>query len=337
MYSINNCEINARDTAIYDSRATNTIQNTVTDTIIKSDRNAIYMYSSGNIKVTNSNKEIKGIIFINNANAILYISNALMNDFSLSNKGKTTIKKCTTNYINSNLSGVNVIDNSGELTLEENKITVLFTNTSSGNYDYRLIINSSTLNSSLNKYTIEHNIETKARNIYGIHNKKIFTSTSDEFNVSDGKNSYAIYNDTTSGTSDITSIKVNTFDSTNAYGIYINNGIVHLKSGEIISSGNTSYGAYINAGTLNIGTIDTSGNEVLDVSIDSPFIKAIGTTSGIGLGKTNGTINFYDGKIMGSTLPIQNNLQFNQLQPSYSVSTIQDTGTGYYYCILEHN
>lgn len=101
---------------------------------------------------------------------------------------------------------------------------------------------------------------------------------------------------------------INTTGTTN-YGAYIKDGELTLQNSTISATGTTSYGAYISNGDLVMGEpepVDSPnyGTENANVSTTSPSIKAIGTTSGIGVYKDLGKFKFYDGIITASTSAI---------------------------------
>ena len=54
-------------------------------------------------------------------------------------------------------------------------------------------------------------------------------------------------------------------------------------------------------GTYIQGIEDGRGTDAADVSITDPSIRANGTTTGIGISMGNGSMEFYDGIIYGST------------------------------------
>jgi hypothetical protein len=87
-------------------------------------------------------------------------------------------------------------------------------------------------------------------------------------------------------------------------------------------------------GTLTLGIEDGRGTDSADVSITDPYIKAVGTT-GIGVSMGNGTFNYYDGYIMGSTSPRAQGDITSATDLNYQVVTRLDEETGYNYCILE--
>ena len=88
----------------------------------------------------------------------------------------------------------------------------------------------------------------------------------------------------------------------------INNtsGNVTIISGNFSVSDKTVYGIYNDTGTVTIGVPEPTdsihyGKDTADVSTTNPDIKAIGTSTGIGIKNNTGKVYFYDGKITGTT------------------------------------
>ena len=103
-------------------------------------------------------------------------------------------------------------------------------------------------------------------------------------------------------------ISISNSDSGNAYGIYNRSaGIINIEVGEI--SSNTSnaanaYGVYNSSSTGKI-IIGTKGDGIIDVEEPSIIATFTGSNSssygGYGINKSQGSFNFYDGRIEGST------------------------------------
>ena len=183
-----------------------------------------------------------------------------------------------------------------------------------------------------------------ANTLYGTYIVNgIVTTTSTSMNVHDANSnssysSYGVYMANGTYTHDNGNINVtNTF---NGYGLFMANGNATIKNGNIAISGNiNSYGVYLNntAAIYTQGIYDGRGTEDANVSVLSPHIEAIGTTSGIGVRMGGGTFNYYDGYILGSTSPRQSGDITSSTELNYQVVTKQDELTGYNYCILEYN
>ena len=96
-------------------------------------------------------------------------------------------------------------------------------------------------------------------------------------------------------------VAVNLHDNTYSYGLYVaNNGTLTLENGTVSAQGTTAYGMRMETGTYIQGIEDGRGTDAADVSITDPSIRAEGTTAyGISMG--NGSMEFYDGVIYGST------------------------------------
>ena len=93
--------------------------------------------------------------------------------------------------------------------------------------------------------------------------------------------------------------------SINGYGIYNFGGKITMETGTIDISGTNAYGIYIDSTSAEVilGHKETEnvGTEQAIVTTDKPLVKAMGTTSGIGVKKINGRFEFYDGRLIGRT------------------------------------
>ena len=135
---------------------------------------------------------------------------------------------------------------------------------------------------------------------------------------------YGIYNYST-GTINITAGEISSSSSSAAYGIYnYSTGTINVTGGKISSNGyNSTYGIYNRStGTVTIGT---KGDGI--VGTDEPNIIATyaGTSTsygGYGIYNRTGTVNFYDGRIEGSTLAVEGNSEITEVEevqlPQYS-------------------
>ena len=91
-------------------------------------------------------------------------------------------------------------------------------------------------------------------------------------------------------------IKMNNGDD--VYGIKNTDGVVNILDSEIeVLNSRNAYGIYITGGEVTVGLDETPVN----VSTTTPVITAVGTIKGIGVKKTSGQFNYYDGVITGST------------------------------------
>ena len=130
-------------------------------------------------------------------------------------------------------------------------------------------------------------------------------------------NTYAFYN---SGTASLIDSHI-TFDPTNlttnyspysARGIHNTSGTVGFESGSIYVPNKTAYGIYNETGSIILGIPEQPGpdygRETADVSTTNPDIKAIGSSSGIGIkNASGGKVYFYDGRITGSSSAMPEN------------------------------
>ena len=128
-----------------------------------------------------------------------------------------------------------------------------------------------------------------------------------------------------------TNTNVNLHDNTVAYGLYINSAVVTLKTGGVNSSATTAYGIYMTSGTYTQGIYDGRGTENADVSINNPEISSNGTT-GIGISMGNGTMNYYDGSIYGSTSAFATGDIVSETEKNYQLLLTDDNKS----CVLEY-
>ena len=120
-------------------------------------------------------------------------------------------------------------------------------------------------------------------------------------------------------------------------GIYSAGGTTTIEDIDINLAGVEVYGLYVAGGTVTMGEAEPSdspdyGKATAHVSTTAPAIRAIGTSIGIGIKKTQGAFNYYDGIATGSTDA--------EPEPPTNVEYLYEPIThtdadGYKYCILE--
>jgi hypothetical protein len=230
------------------------------------------------------------------------------------------------------------ISSSGVSTISNVNISFTDYSTSSSSYPKNIISNSGTM--TLDGVTIS-TTRTKSYDVRAIYNTSKLTATNLNINIdvdSSYKNSisYGIYN--YSGTTNLNSTNINMSNGYKDYGIYVNNGTVNYKSGNIDINSATSYGIYITNGTVTMGekedtSSDNYGKETANVSTTDPSIKAIGSTLGIGVKKTGGYFNYYDGIITGSTSAKPETA--SEVEYKYQAEYYYDEDN-HEYCILEY-
>ena len=172
--------------------------------------------------------------------------------------------------------------------------------------------------------------------------KEISNSSSGVLNIDnktqiivEGTTVYGIYND---GSINSYSGTINVTSSSTGYGIYANSGAVNILAGTTNVSAKVAYGVYINSGEVTLGEAEDPsgsnyGKETANVSKINPLISAIGTTSGYGIKNIQGRLNYFDGKIIGSTSAkpeIATNVEY-----LYEAISLVDSETGHEYCVLE--
>jgi hypothetical protein len=128
-----------------------------------------------------------------------------------------------------------------------------------------------------------------------------------------------------------------TFTSTSsgtAYGLKMADGTTSVEKGTFTVNGDNVYGVHITSGTYTQGILDDRGTDQADISITDPHIEAVGTTSGIGIHMGNGTVNFYEGIIIGSTKYEEDGDIVTRTPNSYQVKVGLDENN-YTYGVLE--
>ena len=150
------------------------------------------------------------------------------------------------------------------------------------------------------------------------------------------KTKYGVYQ--TNGSYLAEDAKINIKDATNAWGIYIDKGSFTMQSGGGIDvSAKTAHGIYIATAeaTATVGLKDGDGSEnPKKVLTDYPEIKAIGTVTGIGVRKINGSFNFYDGILIGNTYAKPE--ISTDTESYYEATSYYDEENDYVYCKLEY-
>jgi len=366
--------------AIYsDTTKTNSIENSV----LRSNQNAFYKYSTSQSTITNTS--IYGQITNVKANSNLNITGGSITG-AINNSGNTNITGVTFTYTSSQNINERVINNSGILTLNNDTINHTHNSQINNNNKISTVYNTGTLTSSNTTYKVQYvnplgmykrisnienigilNSEDDSYEAYGaLESDAIYNSSSNTsnvkratINVHDSISARGIYN--TQGLINVINGTINTTSSTNGYGIYvtngtplvngttinsntntegnygayIDNGTLTVEHGNINAIGNLAYGVYINRGTLVLGIEDGRGTDAADVSTTDPHIEAIGTTTGVGVRMGDGSFNFFDGYITGSTSPRGAGDITTRTDKNYQVVTKHDNETGYDYCILE--
>ena len=319
------------------------VRNTGTTSITTSDIN--YTTTANNESLIYNN----GILNLNNNDIIYRYTNTYNSNHYLTaiqNNGTAVADQ-------NNISVTYDYNNTGEFTARYKYIYAiqnysLLTSTSDtittkgGNYMYGFY-NSSNNNSTITNATIT--LE-KGNYMYGIYNDTgTFTIDNSTVSLTDARQSYGayMYNGGTV-TAKRTNITVANMTAPNnnepSYGVFGEKGTFILESGGIsLYNNRNSYGIYLNTinATYTQGIYDGRGTDAADVSTTNPRISAVGTNSGIGVRMGDGTFNFYDGYITGSTSPRQAGDITSSTDLNYQVSTKHDDESGYDYCILEYN
>ena len=160
------------------------------------------------------------------------------------------------------------------------------------------------------------------------------TVNSGTFNVTSTNNADGI--NITGGTQTIKSGTFNVTSTNEGTGVRITGGTGNIESGSFIAnSGTNAFGIKMTNGTINLGIEDGRGTDAADVSITDPYFIAVGTNEGTGISMGNGTFNYFDGKLVGSTRVRVDGDIVSTTELNYELKEHTDEETGYKYCILE--
>ena len=326
--NINGGEITGNSYAIYSNT---TINSNVSNATLGSNDYALYKYYNKESNVTmidtdvqngnlyNGNGELnvtKGTITgtINNQATLSLDKTKFEGEFNnytvvINNSSNATIDNIQADIvINDQQRNDSIIKSTGNLTINDSRISVIVTDTSSRLTHINAITNSGSLTSTYNNITITDTDNThtyKEAYLTGIVNEGsgVFNSTDDTITLEKGGTSTGINNTSNSLTNVIKGITINGSDSKNIYGINSSNGTIAMETGTIDVSADNAYGIYIDSAnaTIDLGKLDGCGCEGATVSNSDPLVKAIGTTLGIGIKNNNANFHFYDGKLIGNT------------------------------------
>ena len=197
---------------------------------------------------------------------------------------------------------------------------------------------------------------TGSNNLMGVDNSTNNTAEIRNITItlSDANNGYGFYND--KGVLGVSNGSVTITDTTNNQGVHVQNGTVALENVDLSVEGTgENRAAYVLNGSLNLisGTYSAKGNVAYGVQLvnegttlilgtqggtvseTTPFIKANGATTGIGLSQGQGNIYFYDGMIAGTTEYLQEGDIINEMEDNYirKESTYTEDGVEYKACI----
>ena len=309
-----------------------------TRTNIYTNSGAIYNYNS-NIKVTNGtitnsiefngtddtvvpDSKIKGVTIspasgmtvINNKKGVLNLEDTTINSGDISN---TTIMNIDGGVIN------NRINNEGTMTIDGATMKGYITNT-----DYISITDSIV---DINVISSYYNYS--SYNLSVINNSGTLITDGLDITTTENYYNYNMIGILNSGTADITGGTMNINTGVINYGIY-NKGTLNVNSGTInVGDATTAYGVYQETGTMIFGHLEGTG-ENANPSQTSPLIKAVGTTTGIGVKKEDGIFRYFDGKFIGST-SAKPEAPTQIETPDHEVTYGTD-GDGYNYCVLTY-
>ena len=326
---------------IYDnSTKTNTIEN-VTSNIVLINNNSTYTINDSTFTTSFTNRG-NTTVDDNVINGTLYNYGTLAVtdtdlDTTITNSGTMSVDNSdnirTSQY--SNYGSYTLVTNSGNLEINNSEFSFTNENNAMGLY----VVNV-TGSGEFTCNSCEINITNK-RDSYGVRT----ADANSKMNLNNitiniyGDNTYAGYGiNTNNGTANMTSGNINVMNKQNSYGLYTNGGTTTILDGNIIVKDSTNaYGIYTSAGTVILGEPEEGeyrGTENATVSVTDPYIKGIGTTTGIGVKNVNGSIKFYDGLLVGSTEAKPDALTDKEYHydPAFGIDS-----DGYQTCYLVYN
>ncbi|MGN1338416.1 MAG: hypothetical protein ACI4WW_08080, partial [Candidatus Coprovivens sp.] len=293
--------------SIYDSNSNKEIETSITNSTL----NKIYQYNSSNYIIKDS--IITNLYSVSNSNGKSKIINSTI-DASISNTGTIEIydSEYESNFsLSTSNQNINAFVNNGTMKIDNSSIIAGDITHSDNQSSYGITIINNTGNLILNN--VDMSVSEGSGFVRGIYNKGTIDYTKSNINLNKGYLTTGIIN--------------------------YENGTINIKSGTIdIETSYTSYGIKNENGTTTLGEKESTdsanyGTSNANVSLTNPSIKAIGTTSGIGVKIDNGYFNYYDGKVTGSTSSIPDTI--SEVEYNYERVNYTDDD-GYQYSILEY-
>ena len=267
-------KIQTYGTCVINNIGTMVLENNITYQMLLSDNRTV-LKNSGNLIISNANiigNSLTGVSAIeNNGEGNITIDNATINITNSYNGSTYGIINNSTNEII--INNINIVYVTYETITNKQSGTVTINGGTYSNYRGDNIVNKSSGTIIINGGTI---------------NKDVTNESTGTITITEGKISGTVKNSEASGYVNISG----TVEDTQITGGIVNqaNATLEITGGYITASK-----AIENSGTLTIGTKNTVSEQ--DPDIRNPYIK--GTTYGLYI--NSGTVNFYDGKIEGST------------------------------------
>ena len=286
----NHSTLNGASYAVYvDSGTVN-----IADSTLISSSTAYYQYDATSSTVDRSNlagayTNRSGTATLSNSDIAKsgdYLSNFISNSGTMN---IDTVNATMTTNSSQNNSPI-AINNSGEMHINNLDSQQILTG-------YIMISTYNIYNSGNILSVRDSNLETKAQNAaYSVY--FIYTG-------------HGIYNASGTVTIDDTDISIKRNGlALPSEGIANDTGSVTINGGTIDVDGSNAYGIYNGSGTITLGTPESPssshyGQADADVDINYPTIRAIGSSNGIGVHNNDGSVYFYDGRIIASTTVFQ--------------------------------
>ena len=283
----NTYDANYTVNVVYISSGTTTIDNTQISVASYRDiQKGLYQYGSSSTTINDST--IAGLV--NNAGPLTINRSQIIKD-GTNAPSVMTLAANTTNVINNSV----ISSTTSNSNYVESAPRAVINNAGS------LELNSSTLSM---KITGSNNFQSRTLYNNGVAIMRGTTTVSVDAHeaVRDGLYGSAIYNE---GTFTIESGSV-VAHRTDSRGIHNNAGTITIKDVDVNVTGDMAYGIYVAGGTVIMGEAEPTnsadyGKATAHVSLTNPSIRATGATSGIGVKKTAGAFNYYDGIITANT------------------------------------
>ena len=303
--------------------STGTISNSMSDSSRISGTNYGIYNNGGSVTIDSAQLSGGTAYYQLNDNAVSALSSVNITGFVTSQAGTSSITDSVVTKSGERVVG-NVIGNTGSGSMTITNVDIYYSTVG-----------------------IESYYDTPAVMIYN-NGTATVTSVNMNMDISGGiyrGDSYGIKNDGSRLDATDINIVYNNHDITSdnysaAYGLRNGSGTLNFYSGSVeVTNRATTYGIYNGDGETTIGVEDDSpahGTPDADVSTTDPRIYAIGTTTGYGVKNESGRVDFYDGRITGSTHPMPDMPTIpTKAEYHFEVRSYTDID-GYQYIILQY-
>ena len=304
---------------------TGTISNSTSDSSSISGANYGIYNNGGSATIDSAQLAGDNAYYQLDANATGALSSVNVTGSIISQAGTTSIIDSIVTKTGERVVG-NIIGNNGDGTMTVNNVDINYTTVSiSSFYNTPVIMlyNNGTMTATDVDVTLDISGSIYSSDTYGIKNDGA------RFDANDVNITYNNHN-------------IVADSSSTAYGAQNSSGTLNFESGNITLTGRiTSYGIYNGSGETTIGVAEDPssiyhGTADADVSTTNPSIYVVGSTTGYGVKNESGRVNFYDGKITGSTHPMPDMPAIpTKTEYHFEVRTYTDADN-YQYIILQY-